>query len=125
MGGLVESPVSETEARAMTDRQWIDAMKTHDRNGTSWCNGGVYGGALQLSRILEEEVRNDPERFATLALGLDKETNPDYFRAVLRGIAKTDLDCQRKLKVCSYCHKMSSKPYGSQIVDVSSQEPLR
>jgi hypothetical protein len=121
VGGQVKSPISEVDARRLTDAEWVDAINTHNRNSDlRWQNDGPYGGAFELSRVLEEEVKHNPNRFAQLALKLPINANPVYFAAILRGLAQTDLDCESKLEVCLYCHQLPNRPCGSEIADVLS-----
>lgn len=46
------------------------------------------GGAHELSGVLERRTKEDPERFAHMALRVPDDTHHYYFDAVLRGIAE-------------------------------------
>ena len=82
------------------------------------CRMGHYiGGALELSRSLENRVKHEPRRFAELALKFPDHTNLFYFEAVLRGITDTDLDLETIVRVCERCHRIEGRPLGRDICD--------
>ena len=50
----------------MTDEQWLGAIKKYDsEERPNWENPGK-GGAWQLAGMLQEFVKEEPERFARL-----------------------------------------------------------
>ncbi|WP_340269823.1 hypothetical protein [Aquipuribacter nitratireducens] len=83
-GGVVESPIMAESARQMDDANWLKAMGKYIGEERDY--RVMTGGAEELSRVLEEEVRQEPERFARLALQLTPQLNPAYAAAVLRGL---------------------------------------
>lgn len=121
-GGFVVSPISDEVADQMTNEQWLLDIKKFDRNGISSerfeRNGRYIGGATELSRVLETQVRKKPQRFAELIFHFPENAHQSYFEAILNGIIDTDLDLEVVLNVCVYCHKISGKPYGRQITKV-------
>jgi hypothetical protein len=113
--GFVGSPVPQSAADNMTDEQWLSAMARYDNDKPeSWLqrNGEFVGGAGELSRLLENQVKKEPARFAFLLLRFPDNTNSLYFDAVLRGIADVGLDVETVLQVCQRCHQLPQKPCG-------------
>ena len=48
----------------MSDEQWLSAIRRYHSEASA---GPMRGGAVELSRVLEAEVKEDPRRFETLA----------------------------------------------------------
>ena len=83
----VGPPISLADQRRMTNAQWLAAMDRYRNEREDWTPGGrIVGGANELSRGLEELVREDPGRFAGLAGQMDGSQNPAYLVAMLRGL---------------------------------------
>ena len=60
----------------MNDDQWLNAVVTYESNeGKRTGADFLRGGAWQLSRVLETRTKEDPERFARLALRFRSEVN--------------------------------------------------
>ena len=89
---LVPSPIPEHAAEKMGDEEWLSAIRQHnsDEHGITH-DGHIGGGARELSRVLENRVKLEPERFAELVSEFPDEANQSYFEAVLRGISEADL----------------------------------
>jgi hypothetical protein len=77
----------------------------------------LKGGAHELSGVLERRTKEDPERFAKLALRFPDDTHRYYFDAVLRGIAEADVSTETLLEVCRRCHELPERPSGRWICD--------
>lgn len=80
------SPISADAAKRMRDDNWIKAIEKYrteddDLHASS-------GGARELSVILRERVKEEPERFARFALRLTGEANPSYTSAILMGLGE-------------------------------------
>lgn len=75
------------------------------------------GGAHELSGVLERRTKEDPERFAHLALRFPDDTHSYYFDAVLRGIAEAGVSTETLLEVCQRCHELLGRPSGRWICD--------
>ena len=114
----VPSPIPEQAAEKMSDDQWLSAIRQYDseRPGVGQ-DGHFVGGAPQLSRILENQVRQEPKRFAELVLQFPNDANPSYFEAVLRGISDANLDLQTVVRVCERCHRIEGRPLGREICE--------
>ncbi len=83
MGGFIGSPISQAAGSKMTDDQWLKAMAKYDSDSTNWDT--FTGGARELSRVLQERVKDEPARFARLALKMSADLNPAYGDAILMG----------------------------------------
>ena len=70
------------------------------------------GGAVELSRVLESQTKQDPARFANLAHQMPDDVNPVYFEAMLRGLTGSDLSIDQIARVCLRCHQLPSRPLG-------------
>ena len=113
---FVPSPIPEQAAEKMNDDQWLSAIRQHDsdRHGST-PDGGFRGGALELSRVLENQVKQEPARFAALVSQFPDDANPEYFKAVLRGIGEANLDVETVVRVCLRCHQIEGRPFGREI----------
>lgn len=72
----------------------------------------LKGGAHELSGVLERRTKEEPERFAKLALRFPNDAHRYYFDAVLRGIAEAGVSTQTLLEVCRRCHELPERPSG-------------
>ena len=83
----VGPPILPTDQRRMTDAQWLTAMSRYrNEREDETRDGRMVGGAIEMSRGLEELVREDPDRFARLPERMDGSLHPAYFEAILRGL---------------------------------------
>lgn len=114
----VGPPIPDDEASEMTDEQWLLAISKYSSEEiVSKQDGRLVGGARELANLLENHVRQDPQRFTELVLKFPDDTNHAYFEAVLRAITKAGLDIETVLKVCDRCHRISERPFGRWICD--------
>ena len=124
-GGWVGPPLPESATKRMSDEDWLSAMGSYAsyRNRTD----PMKGGALELSRVLENLTKENPSRFARLALRMPTNTNPLYFEAILRGITSANLDFDTVVTVCERLHNVPGRPLGRSItrpLEQWSQSPL-
>jgi hypothetical protein len=84
---FVGSPIPPKAARAMTDEEWLAAMRKYSGNEPGLAF--LSGSALELSQVLKSEVAAEPERFAQLALQFTPDMHPAYGTAVLQTLADT------------------------------------
>ena len=113
-----QSPIPEDGAKKMSDEQWLSAIHQHDTDDREFTQDDHYvGGALELSRVLEDRVKREPRRFAELILKFPDHANPFYFEAVLRGLSDTNLDIETILRVSERCHRIEGKPLGRYICE--------
>ena len=113
-----QSPIPEEAAKEMNDAQWLSAIQQHDTDEREFTQDGDYvGGARELSRILEDRVKQEPKRFAELVLKFPDHTNYCYFEAVLSGLRESNLDIETIVKVCERCHRIEGRRLGRYICD--------
>ena len=110
-GGYVGPPIPDSEASKMSDDDWLRAIERYSSNSPSPENF-LVGGAIQQSRVLEEQTKQDPHRFAKLILRIPDDANPYYFDAILRGIADADIDVETVVDACLRCHRIPARPSG-------------
>ncbi|MEW6211624.1 MAG: ATP-binding protein [Acidobacteriota bacterium] len=121
-GGFVPSPISQQAAEKMNDEQWLKAMARYNYDWDSAnMEERLTGGAVELSRVLEIEVKKEPARFAELCLRIPDDANSYYFSAILRGIAESGLDTLAILNVCTRCHQLPNRPCGREICEAISK----
>ena len=114
----VPSPIPEQAAEKMSDNQWLAAILRHGGEGPGFgLDGHLVGGAFQLSQILENQVKQEPRRFAELVLKFPDDANPLYFEAVLRGISDANLGMETVVKVCLRCHRIDGRSLGREICE--------
>ena len=114
--GTFQSPIPENAAEKMSDEQWLAAIRQHaNSDHRVWQRGPFVGGAYELARVLENQVKKDPARFAELILRFPDDANVSYFEAVLRGISDATLDAEIVVRVCERCHRIDGNPVGRAI----------
>ena len=114
----VPPPIPEQTAEKMSDDQWLSAIRQYDSEGSGVGQDGHFiGGAHELSQVLENQVKQEPERFAELVLAFPDDANPSYFEAVLRGISDANLDLEAVVRVCERCHRIEGRPLGREICE--------
>ncbi|MEG5054081.1 MULTISPECIES: hypothetical protein [unclassified Microcoleus] len=115
---IVGSPIPKKAAEKMTDEQWLKAIARYDYNDLRsgfQRTGQIIGGAYNLSKFLESQVKQEPLRFAGLIGRFPDSANSSYFNAVLRGIAEVDIDFETAFRVCQLCHQLPNYPCGRSI----------
>lgn len=86
--GFIESPIAPAAAQRMSDDNWLQAMAKHAGERENWQT--FTGGARELSHVLREETKQDPRRFAGMALRLTADINPAYGDAILMGLGEAE-----------------------------------
>ena len=103
MASTVGSPIPEEKTKILSDDAWLDAMRHYD-NTTDWHSefrkGSLMGGVAELSRAFEKVVETDPERFARLSNKFDEAVSSQYFSALLRGLASSQVSSTTVFTVC-------------------------
>jgi len=110
----VRSPIPSDAAELMSDEQWLRAIAKYnkeDRDHRS-SDGSLRGDAPELSRLLEEETKKDPERFVQLSRSFSTQTNPYYFHSILRGLTEVDVDKETAFDAVRHFHSLPTKPGG-------------
>ena len=90
MGTIVGPPISLEAQSHMSDEQWLSAMAKYRSDGPTMRGDQFVGGSVELSRGLEQLVRKNPGRFASLARQMDAMLPPVYFEAILRGLTRSE-----------------------------------
>ena len=123
----VGSPIEETAAERMTDEQWLRAIQEYDSEERKhlWENP-EKGGASELAQMLQEFVKQEPERFARLSLRFPLGTHPSYIEHTLNGLKETKCSTEHKLEVCRKAYNEYRDSCGKAITDLlgSIEEPL-
>lgn len=118
-GGLVESPIDQSAAEKMTDRQWLRAIDKYYSEDRKFFSGYPFkGGALQLSRVLKTRVEEEPSRFARLSLRFSDDANPLYIKHVLMGLKDAEVSSELKIQVCGKAFAEMPAHCGAAIADV-------
>ena len=107
---IVESPISDDASVHMSDDEWLCALRTHTGEQPDW-NGPVpVGGAHELARVLGHRAKDDPERFARLALRFDEWIPAVAMNEIIRNVeGSVGLDALTEL--CERAHRI----YGSAV----------
>ncbi|MFC9085537.1 NACHT domain-containing protein [Nocardiopsis dassonvillei] len=86
--GFVGSPIDTSSVELMSDDNWLQAMARYKGDEHNWET--MTGGATELSHVLRERTKQDPDRFARLALRFTEEINPAYGNGILIGVGEAD-----------------------------------
>lgn len=90
--GSSRSPIPPDKAKRMSDRAWLSAFGKDWSQRRRWRGIDFVGDAGDLSRVLHEEAKADPERFLALFWELPRDASPVFARAILQAIAESHLD---------------------------------
>lgn len=120
---IVDSPIEKTDAEKMTNKQWLNAIKEYNSEDRGF---NREGGALELARMLQEFVKQEPERFARLSLKFPLGTHPFYIKHTLYGLKETGDFNELKLEVCHKAFNEYRDSCGKAITELlgSIEEPL-
>ena len=114
-------------ALLMSDDQWRRAiMKYRTEHRTFRQSDFLKGGAHELSQVLGERTKEDPDRFARLCLTFPVDANSLYLERTLDALRDATVDGELKLMVCRKAYADSRKQCGKSIADVlgSIEDPL-
>jgi hypothetical protein len=118
----VPSPISPASAERMSDEQWQSAIQKYggdeDRLRRRGSDGHSIGGAHELSQVLREQTKANPERFCRLMLGLPDDADSAYFSAILDGLGEASAAQKLVLTACQRGHGLPSRPVGRSIVQL-------
>ncbi|MBE9109272.1 hypothetical protein IQ273_07570 [Nodosilinea sp. LEGE 07298] len=108
-------PKSATEK--MTDEQWLKAIAKYDLTEISRDKDSSLLDAGALSKFLEEQSSQEPERFSKLLSNLPDNTNIRYYEAILYGISQhMSFVCLQTLQgILHKCHQLPGHPCGKAI----------
>ena len=123
----VGSPIKESDAKKMTDEQWLRAIEEYDtEEGKNRWEYPGQGGALQLARTLKDRVKQEPKRFAQLSLNFPPDTHHEYMEYTLSGLKDSKGLSDLKLDVCRKAFGDAREIHGKAIADLlgSIEDPL-
>jgi ATPase family associated with various cellular activities (AAA) len=104
-GGAVGSPISDKAVVKMSDSSWLRAMAKY--RGEVEHKEFLKGGAQQLGSVLNNQVKNDPDRFYRLALRVPPDTDDSYVRAFINGLADSNAHLEKLIDIIRH---FSSQP---------------
>ncbi len=87
-GGFVPSPIPNEHAKKMSNKNWLQAMGKY-KTGINQA-GPFGGGAHQLSGVLLNEIKNDPERFHKLFKEVPGDIHDSYVSAFANGFIESN-----------------------------------
>ncbi|MGV2966070.1 hypothetical protein NST33_24960 [Paenibacillus sp. FSL L8-0435] len=85
--GAIGSPINRESARKMTDLQWMRAMSKYQ--GKVRHSEWLKGGAGSLSSVLQEFVKEEPQRFFELFNLIEIDLDQHYVIAFINGFAES------------------------------------
>ena len=103
---MVTSPIGGDASKRMSDDNWIQALKQHSRDRTTWDSTDLpVGGARELAnQSLGPRAKEDPERFARLALRFDDDIPPDAMNEILQNVEGA-IDVDLLTELCEHAHR--------------------
>ena len=125
-GGFVRSPIPKSAVPKMSNDDWLNAMSHYSSDSHTYApDDWLKGGASELSRELESKVKENPARFARLIHKMPDDSNINYFEAILRGLAKPEIELDMDLVVsaCLRCDKLAERPLGQWITQPLTRFP--
>ncbi|MEO6993522.1 MAG: hypothetical protein ABI273_07825 [Lacunisphaera sp.] len=94
------SPIEKATAEIMSDMEWLDAMQRYSSEQPRFeRTDQSKGGAYELSAMMQEFVKKEPQRFADVALRFPTDTAQAYWVAVLNGIKGTSVAEPTKIEL--------------------------
>ncbi|MXX65638.1 MAG: hypothetical protein F4Z40_01165 [Chloroflexi bacterium] len=91
-----ESAISTEETLSASNHRWIEMMQRYSRSADADRNIALtHDDSFDLSRQLEKATRNDPGRFAALAVEMDESIEPVFFEGIVNGLTRGDQDAPR------------------------------
>ncbi|MCY4057195.1 MAG: hypothetical protein OXG44_04260, partial [Gammaproteobacteria bacterium] len=115
----VESPIEKRATEKMTDEHWLRAITKYPLEGRiDYSGDGLTGGARELARVLEERVKEAPNRFARLGLRFPADANPVYLERTLGALNDTAVANDVKLQLCRKAFAEARSCCGRSITNV-------
>ena len=93
----------------MSDDDWIRALKKHNRDENEVGRAGPSRGAVQLAQLLGRRTKDDPERFAKLALRFTRDIHPEAMTAVLSN-TEDAIEVELLTELCERAHDTYGPP---------------
>jgi hypothetical protein len=114
MASFVGSPIPDEASKKMSDDNWLDALRKHATERTDWSGDKPIGGASQLAQVLEQRAKEDPERFARLALRFDESVPATAGAHALRGV-HAGLDLELLTELCEHLAGLYGEDVGRDV----------
>ena len=108
------SPIDETSAAKMTDEHWLRALRKYSSRGFD----DFLSGSYELAGVLQNRTKEEPGRFARLALRFPSNTPPTYYEGVLRGLRESSVESELKVGVCRKALEASPRHCGKTVAHV-------
>lgn len=110
----VGSPIADDASKRMGDNNWLAALHKHDVEQTDWRGEVPLGGARELAQVLGERAKEEPERFARLALRFDASIPVVAAEQVIRNI-RSGVDANLLTDVCDRAAELYGEAVGRAI----------
>lgn len=114
IASFVGSPIPVAASKKMSDANWLDALRKHAAESTDWRGDEPVGGASQLAQVLEQRAKDEPERFARLALRFDASIPATAGAHALRG-AHAALEVQLLTELCEHLADVYGEEVGRDV----------
>ena len=115
----IESPIEKKAADKMTNDQWLHAIAKYRSDGPAYSTQGEFkGSALELARMFETRVHEEPDRFTRLSLCFPADANPVYLEHTLSALRSAAAAVDLKLQVGRKAFDESRAHCGKSIADV-------
>lgn len=114
VASFVGSPIPAEATKKMSDDNWLAALRKHASEGTDWSGDVPVGGATQLAQMLEQRAREEPERFARMALRFDATVPATAGAHALRG-AHAGIDLALLTEVCEHVSAVYGEDVGHDV----------
>ena len=101
----VMSPIEEESSKRMSDDDWIRALEKYAGTETRWIPGDrPVGGATELARQVGTRAKEDPERFAQLALRFTAGIPAEAMNQILQN-TEGALNADLLADLCEHAHR--------------------
>lgn len=114
VASFVGSPISHEASTKMSDENWLSALRKHATKRNAWNGEKPIGGASELAQVLEHRAKEDPERFALLALRFDKSIPATAGAHALRGVHAA-LDRELLTALCEHLAGLYGEDLGRDV----------
>ena len=111
---IVGSPIPMAATAKMPDANWLAALRKHASEETRWSADEPVGGARELAQLLELRAKEEPGRFARLALQFDSSIPATAGSHVLRG-AHANIEPALLTAVCEHLADLYGEAVGRDI----------
>jgi hypothetical protein len=98
----------------MRNSDWLRALRKHKDDETNWNDPIPVGGARELAQVLGRRAKEDPQRFAKLALALDAGIPAAAIDQIIANIAG-HVDIATLTDVCEHAHRLHGAAVGTTI----------